>query len=116
VSVYYAAFDSTDTPVGVYRFLVNDEAQTLDLERLTDQGTWADDPEAIAELREPEVRRLEPDEVSEVLAELGARRDAETEADAPPDLDGGVADGTDGATAPARQRGTAVPVPPGQAR
>lgn len=58
-TIYYAAFDQDGiTPIALFRVLEDDEAKTLDIERLTPDGTWLNDPSIIDELQEPEVHLI----------------------------------------------------------
>lgn len=76
-TVFYAAFDSDGTtPIGLYRMMTDDEAQTLDLERLTQDGTWQNDPTVIDELHEPEVVMVSPQDAQQIEQSLLANANA----------------------------------------
>lgn len=70
-TLYYAAFDDDgQTPLALFRVVEDDESQTLDIARLTDDGTWQEDPTIIDELQEPGVTLIDPDDAPIIQQEL----------------------------------------------
>lgn len=49
---YYAVYDEAGEPIALFRKVQDDEARTLDLERLTGDGSWVNDPTLIDEIRD----------------------------------------------------------------
>lgn len=78
-TVYWAATEQDGTPLALFRAVVDDDAQTLDLERLTQDGTWLSDPTLIDELKEPEVTMVSPDDAAKIQTTLLANSDAGTD-------------------------------------
>jgi hypothetical protein len=66
-TVYYAAFDEDgQTPIGLFRVIEDESAQTLELERLSSDGSWTPDPSVIEELQEPGVTLIDPAEAPQI--------------------------------------------------
>lgn len=86
---FYAARDESGAPEAIFRIVEDTEGEALTIERMTEDGTWLDDPEVLRELREPGVDRISSSEAEQVKTALMLRAqdvdpDEQEQAESPP--------------------------------
>jgi hypothetical protein len=74
---YFASHDDEGTPLALFRIMSDDDAQTLDMEYLTADGTWKNDPTVIDEIREPGVAEIQPADAPDIADALTGGKEAE---------------------------------------
>lgn len=68
-TVYYAALDDTGDPLALFRAVIDDANEKLDLEFLGGDGVWVNDPTLIDEIHQADVQIVP-------LIEVDALKDA----------------------------------------
>lgn len=64
---YWQTVDDDEVPIGLIRMVTDDGNQTLDLEYLTKDGSWKNDPSLIDDIHDAHTSEIQPSEVTDIV-------------------------------------------------